>query len=555
MPVQQGIGYQDDLKVHLHETAGTKWFPQLQSGTYYLGGREHYMYASEGSEDFAVPAGFGTINLTTTADLLTATKHGPIRLLGESLEYIRSTNCLVCYEPLTFSGTGTIMTATVPGTLVMLTDANGTNMSSVPASGLLIDRSYYYLDETTIYIQRSINDPDRAETLYATYLRDTPGFLQEEILIADHNGLFRTTLPRVMFGASGTAFDPIIYIIGTGTVAASAVVDNIIYPATAVAAGTTAAVKYYVNKSFLAGISGDALTIQTLSETTDNATLFWENAFSYSFYDAGTLPSTGTSYVQLNPLFTGIGSGFIYLDQPRHPAENLSELKIFAAPLRVASGLRQVLRINVLALDADENPLPHIPITCVLESQTGTKYTTKPLGSGKTNYLGEARFSFTALPLMHGTYTIGATGISASGSVISASTLVEFCDPMILSDAVDAGKVFLALNKNKDALGYRDLYVYLTNQAGIPLLQDLDVLVWCDTGYFIPAFTISASGTLQNSKSILLNFASASAVTGLRVATCKYFGTEEDTIYAMPQDGNDVAQYKFVSTPLEVSNA
>lgn len=557
LPVSPGVGGTDDLLVKLHENTFNRWFPQLQSGFFFLGNREHYLYASEGKEDITIPAGINTISLTSTPDLLTAAKNGPIILTGEWGDYVRSTNCLTVYASIVPSGsaTATLLSCSVPGELVMLTSSAGVTMSSVPSSGYLVDRNYYYFDSTNriVYVSRNTSDTNRIETLYATYLGDAPKLLQEEILIVNQ-GVLRTTLSDVLFGASGTALDPSITVIGTGTIAASAVVGNILYPEQALAEDTVACVRYYINHSYIAGLSGNNLSIQTLSHVADHGTLFWENAFVYSYFDAGTFPSSGSCYVQLNPALSGIDSGFLYIAEPIHPAEHLDRLRIFSSPLKLSNKTREQARITVLALDKDDNPLPKIPVTCWI-TKDGATYNTLsmdleyPLGG--TDFRGEAHFAFMASPNMFGTYTICASSLSSTGSVVQTTSILEVCDPMALTDAVDAGKVFLYLNNRPDALGYYDLYVYLTNQAGIPLLTDQDVLVWCDNGKLLPTTTLGVSGTVTASKSLSLDFGESDNLAGLRVAVCKYIpATLQDKIYAVPE-GNNVV-YKFTSTPLEV---
>jgi len=569
LPVRPGIGDHDDLTVRLHESTCNRWFPQIQSGTYYLGGREYYLYAAEGREDVTIQPGLHTTTLDTTVDLVTAAKNGPLLLRGEWYDYIRCTNCLTTFASVIPSGgvDDTLLSVTIPGELVLLTNSSGTDMTAVPGSGFLFDRDYYYFDSTTrtLYTSRNTADPNRIETLYATYLQDTPKFLQEELLLVDSFGVLRTTLPRVMFAASGTLFDPVLEIIGVGTISASAVSDNILFPEQALEEGTRVAVRYYVDHSFLAGLSGGNLSLQTLSSTSDHAVFYWERAYFDSHFDCGTFQPSGDSYIQLNPLLTGVDNGFLYLDQPRPANEYLKELQIFVSPLRLANKLAQTARITVLALDADELPLPKIPVACWIRTAEAT-YATVPLDTqyslGGTDFRGEAHFSFAADSQMFGTYTVMASAITAGGETISTQTVIEVCDPMILSDAVDAGKVFLFLSPGKDALGYRDLYVYLTNHSGIPLLEDLDVLVWCTHGELLPLTTVGASGTIQAATSLLLDFGEASNLSGLRVAVCKYRpdytstpSSKRPRIYAVPQDATSTAVYKFVSSPLEVDDA
>lgn len=556
-PVIPGIGDVDDLQVKFHENTRGRWFPQLQSGTFYLGGREYYLYAKEGHEDVIIPHGLNTLVLSTTADLLTAAKNGPIILDGEWYRYMRSTNCFTAMASITPSGT-TLLSATIPGELVILTSAAGKDMHSVPSSGYLVDRDYYYWDSSnrTVYVARDASDPDKSETLYASYLEDAPKLLQEELLFVDTDGLLRTTFGRVLYGASGTVFDPVIIDTTLGTVSASAVLDNVIHPSQQLTPGNRVAVRYYVDKSFIASLSGTNLTITTLSSGVDNATLRWEDAYIYSFWDAGTYPASSLSYVQLNPTLTGCSQGFLYIDMERHPAETLSSLSMYSSPIRICNASRQTTRITVVARDRDNLPLPRIPVTCWV-TKDGVDYTTTstdldyPLYS--TDFNGECHFSFTADPLYFGTYTIMASAMTASSQTIISSGLLDIVDPIYLTDASDSAKVFLYLNPNKDSQGLRDLYVYLTDQSGIPLLESLDVLVKCNYGMLFQTTTLSSTGQTAGTQSLILDFGESDNLIGLRVATCKYKAVSGDEIIGIPQDTATTSLYKFASTPLKVT--
>lgn len=563
-PISQGIGWSDDLTVAIHESTGNKWFPQIQSGFFYLAGQEDYLYASEGWEETIIPPGISTISLSSTPDLKAASRSGPIIIEGETINYTRCTANFSAFYPVTPDiVTNDLLSITVSGELALLTNHTGVDMTSVPGTGFLIDRDYYYWDYVNrkVWIARDPNDVNKQESLYVSYLKDRPTLQQEEIVFVDSDGLVRTMFDRVYYNPSGSTENPVIYLIGTGTLSASAVYRNVVYPASSITPNTRVAIRYYIDGSF--GITdidnSDNTTLTVLRSISDRVKIRWEKAFNYSFFDTGIFNSNSLSYVQLNPILTGVSPGFLYLDKPRHPAETLNELVIQVYPSIISSQLRQTVRVLVTAIDSSSRSLPKVPISCWVTDASGNIYSTTNLDSGVngTDFKGQCHYSWGSKPQMTGTLTVYASALSATGSVLISSAPIKIISPPIFSEMTRNPKIYLYLSPNKDSQGLQDLYAYVTTEMGIPFSENPNIVVSCKLGKFYTTRILSVTGTVDGSQQVILSsdFNSSNAISGFRVGTCKYQAIIGDQIIAYPEnniDSNIIVNYKFQSTPLEI---
>lgn len=552
MPVRPGIGDKDDLLVKLHETTGNRWYPQIQSGTYFLNNKEAYLYASEGKETFTIAAGYNIVTLASNVNLEKVSKNGPLILLGREVGYVRCTSCFRTFKTVYPSGSDILLSITVPTNLVMLTDYRGKHLQSVPATGFLTagDEYYYHdVENNLAYIMRSPSSSGRLNPLYATYLDDVQNLQQEEIVLVRNDGTLRVAFGNVL---NTGAYAPSLVLPGSGTIGISAVNDNVITPATSLPVGRQVGVKYYVNHSFAVIPTSGALRLHVLSYPNDVCTLYWENAQLNSYHPLIDAPHAEERRIQLNPLYTGIKDGFLYAAPPIHPAENLARLRINCSPVKVSNAFQQVVKMTVYAVDSDNNLLPNIPITCTVTNSAGTfaaiSLDTQPV----TDQNGEMHFAYIPWQGQVGVHTVLASAITVAGSGLYATTSFMVDNPLIQTDLVCAGKAFLYLSPSKDANGKQDLFIYMSDQSGMPLLYADGVIVTCETGQL---FSTEEQAKSIGSNTITLSTRVPSDVAGLRLLHCKYKGTGTDRIKAIPYNDEGGVTETFVSTALDVSNA
>jgi hypothetical protein len=570
-PVQPGVGWEDDLKVYIHQSTKNRWYPQIRSGWFYLNGQEDYLYAQEGYEDIQIPFGeTDNFVLASSPDFRAASRQGPIIIDGEEFRYTRATSNLSVLNQVTpTSYDNNFLYIDVPGELVALTNASGVDMVTVPSTGHLIDRNYYYWDfiNRRAWIARDINDPNRQEALFATYLKDKPSLLQEEILLVDSDGKLRTMLDRVATGA----WSPVIYAIGYGPINVASVDRNVITPSTLLPEGTRTAVRYYVDGSFCiteddTNVENTVLSILRLKN--EKAVIRWEEAQYNSCFDTGVFSTSDSSYVQINPIMAGVDSGFVYLSNPRHPAENLSKIKLDVAPDVVEGEYREPVRIAVTALDSSNTPLPKVKVDVWITKDTDQSIIYRPIATdgdtpmgGTTDFTGKRYFIWESRPELLQGFTVHASAMSASRTIYRDNYQFWVTKSLIHSDVIRSAKAHLYLNPNKGPDGLQDLYVYLTNQYGAPYLYDPKVAIHCELGRLYPTTAYSSSGSTPGAQDIEVSF-SQSNISGLRVATCKYFPVEGDRITAWPVSNIDstnpslwvYVRYTFESVPLEVQN-
>jgi len=569
-PVSPGIGWDTDLETYLHQSTNNRWFPQVRSGWFYLNGQEDYLYAKEGYENITVAYGLSNINLSTNPDLRLASRQAPIILDGEDLRYTRLTSNLTAFISVTPTASGTnLLFINVPGELVSITNSSGVDLFSAPSTGHLSERNYYYWDSSArvAWISRDTTDSLRLETLYITYLKDIPSLLQEEVLLVDSDGKIRTMFDRI---AMWNGY-PIIYVPGIGSISASGIDKNVITPSIPLAEGTRVAAKYYIDGSF--GIFDDVTSvnnyvINTFRLKTDTAVFRWEQAQYYSPFDTGVFDSSDLSYVQLNPLHSGIESGFLYLGNPRHPAEDLKELNIKVSPIRVSAKQREPVRIVVTALDTSNVPLPKVNVSTWItnDSDPSTIYTPIPLDidtpiGGATDFSGKRHFMWSSRPQLVGTYTVYASAMNASGSIFIASHPLTLAESLMYTDIVNTSKVSLYLNPNKGSDGLSDLYIYLTTQYGTPMIPNLKVSIHCEKGRLYYSSSSTASGSNIGTQDLEIGFTNTN-ISGLRVTTCRYSRIAGDRITAWPTSNKDSADpsnwvetsYAFECTPLEIES-
>ena len=565
--VSPGIGWEGDLKVALHQSTQNRWFPQIKAGWFYLNAQEDYLYAIEGWEDVVIPEGITTnFILSSNPNLRVASGQGPIIIDGDELRYTRVTaNLSVYVEATPVIYDNNLLFIDISGEVVMVTDSSGFDMSSVPSTGHLVERKYYYWDfiNRRIWVARASSDPNRQSNLYITYLKDKPDLKQQELIIADSDGKFRVMFDRV----AGSPWDPTIFIIGIGSVAVSNIDKNVITPAITVAEGTKAAISYYVDGSFCItdnNTDPEGVFIATFREKEEKAVFRWEQAQWFSSFDTGVFSDRELSYVQINPIMSGCESGFLYLSKPRHPAETLSTLKLDVSPIRISGKQREPTRIVASTLDSANTPLGKVDVDVWISDVQGNTYKPIPLDvdtslGGRTDFSGKKHFIWESSPTTIGTYTVYASSMTVTGGVLMTSHPLLVVGSLLFTDVINTTKVSLYLNPSKDPDGLQDLYIYLTTQYGTPAIPNLKVSIHCETGRLFYGKTFSSSGSNVGFQDLEIPFSNTSS-DGLRVTTCKYLSVAGDKIIAYPTNNTDdvnpanwaLTPYSFECTPLEI---
>lgn len=569
-PITPGIGDDTDLEVKIHKS-GQKWFPQIHSGYFYLNAQENYLYASEGYEDITVSAGLTTeFTLTSTTNFKEASRNGPIIIDGETFRWARVGANFTAYNAATPNPSGSnLLYIGVQGQLVIVTQNDGTDMIQVPTIDFLTERNFYYFDQANrlLWINRDPNDPDRLETLYISYLQDTPTLLQEEIIIVDSDNKVRVMLDKVV---NDIGYEPIIYVPGIGSITCTAT-RNVLTPTTDITPGTKVAARYYVDGSFLL-TSNDSnppygTTLSLYRSVTEKATIRWETTCYSPYFDTGIFKDSDLSYIQLNSLYTGISPGFVYLSSPRLPEETLDSLRIRVSPLRVSGQIRETVRISIKALDVSNRGIPKVFVDCWLKNNNDSSIIYKPICAdidtpinNKTDFNGEKHFLWSTKPQALGNYTVYASAMTVSGTIIDTHPLIV-SQALLFTDIANAPKVNLYLSPNKGPDGLQDLYVYLTTQTGIPYQPNLKVSIHCKKGLLYQISSYSGSANILGSQDLVVNF-DKNNLSGVRVTTCRYQYSSGDSIIAKPISNTDdpdptnwvLIGYSIESVPLLVDS-
>lgn len=546
--IKPGIGDLDDLKVRMQEwsavfqdqSTDSFWYPQIHNGWYYLNEQEHYLFSQEGYQDFSISAGVSTLPVS---DLTLASRRGPILCDGVRFPFTRCTSNLAVFRAATPIVSGSnYLYIDVPGELYLVTGQNNKDFMSVPSSTMLVERTFYWWDEVNrrVWIARDPADPNRGEDLYITFLKDAPELLQEEILLVDTDGNIRSMLGRISWGFG---YNPTIVLPSSGSIPVSYANNSTVVPSGILAPGTRVGLWYIVDGSFVVTPNPSGTVFTAYSDVTEAVTVRWEQGDKY--LNSQSFPRNGLSYIQLNPLVDGVEDGFLTLQPPRNPAENFNQILLAVSPEKIYSDVHQSVRAVATALDRQGKPLPNVYITAWVSGDTSMTPLTVPGGYDHTDYAGRRHFIWQSSPGQVGTYTIYASGSDDQGSLILSSETFEIQSNPISTNVSLAPKVFLYLSPSQNADTTYTLFIYLSNQAGIPYPQQLTVTVTCEKGGLFPDVPLTTGSTNTGQISIDIDITSP-----LRVGTCRYRKPNSiDRIVAV-SDGNIIA--KFTSAPLIV---
>jgi hypothetical protein len=414
------VGRAGDLLVKMREDLEGRWFPVIHTGYYYVGTEELYLFSERGQYTITVTTTgvASTVVITGLAD--DPTLLGPVILYqGDSPRPMqRVCSPLRAFRPITFSGAGTVRTATVSGLLVSLVSDPVTGIYlSVPTTGSIVSHQDYTYDPKTgtIYLR-----DDSPPSLYATYLvdeTDTDLLRQEEILVVDTDGKVRTQFSPVSM-ASG--YVPIIRRpTAAGTIQATgvAVSRNIITfsPSGQIPSGSVVAVQYYVDDSFTAVPSGTRLLIRHFLSNTGEHFLEYETGGEW--YDLSQLSSSHANFIQLNPIVTPRQSGFLYLIDRYEGYPSVGKVRVYVSnhnPVYNPSGSAKLV-IAATVYDTEGEPIPEQALTTVVSGVPGI-LTRVYQSEEKTDGLGQVIYAFT--PHATGTARIVSTVLNGTSGTI-----------------------------------------------------------------------------------------------------------------------------------------
>jgi hypothetical protein len=558
LPIAPGIGRDGDLSVKLQDGMD-KWHPQISPGFFYLGARQHYLFASEQTQDIAVGVGLtSTVVPTATIDFRNAAKQGPILFRDTYRDYTRCTNCLECFVSAVPTGLAETLTTSLPtnADLEMVTTNTGEQMRRVYSTDALGQAPNVYLYNevaNTVSVARATGDATYSDPIFLTYRTDSPGLKFSEIRLVDSDGKGRTSLGDV---SNTVSYTPVVIVPASGTIAATAS-GNVITPASGIAEGTLVAINYYLDHSFVVGFGASGQqVVSILSSDAVTGTLSFESGSVTSYKDLGGTPWEYKT--RINPTMAGVDGGFLYISSPRPPGETLNQVLVWAAPDYAMPTFGQPIRIKVTAIGLDGTPLPNTEYSVsilkdaltiipeMISAAVSGNYTDQR-GNGYATWVPDGDSDL-------GSYTVLALAYKADGSIVSGTTEVTLVSPLSYTVAANDPKIHLYMSKVKDSLGFYDLYVYTVDQSGIPYLDNSRVRVTCKRGLLFQT-NLALASTQQGSTQITLDPINTQDFRGMSVLSCKYQASVGDQIVAQVYSPSGTATYFFESSPLEVVNA
>lgn len=414
---QSGVGDNADLLLRVREDMDGGWFPVIHKGFYYIGTEEAYLFASKGTLSFTETVANQIRTQLVTGLLEDPTRKGPIILKksGSARPLQRVSSPLRAFREITFTGSGEVQQATVPGLLVQLcTDPVTGILLQVPTTGDIFSTEDFVYEVRTGRL--FIRNP-QLPRMYATYVvgaADPDLLRQEEIVKIDTDGKARVQFATVSL-ASG--FVPIIRkptAAGTVTCTGTVVERNAITfaPSGLIHPGDIVAVQYYVQDSYTATASGmDRFSVRYFVSATGSYELEYETGLS-DWYDTSQLASGSVNYLQMNPIFEPRMDGFIYLVDPSEAWPTPAKIRITASnlnPLYSPSGCATV-KIAVTVLDQENEPIPEQRIT-VSASGTSGFLTLAYQKEHRTNGIGQVLYN----------YTMAGTGLVIISAAVSGT--------------------------------------------------------------------------------------------------------------------------------------
>lgn len=453
------------------------------------------------------------------------------------------------------------------------------------------------------------------------YLEFLPSLQQEEILKVSSDGKIRVGYSPILFTNSATSLSPVIRrftidgpsdsVICSGNGSVGTVVNikdtagndvivsgnpvtktidlSTITPAESIPSGEIVAVRYYVDNSFMVRqeTSGSQYnTLYYVVSASGDYNLTWEPE-DIEFYDSSTITDdTDPSYVQLNPLKSGVGSGFLYITQATQ-AINPSRVDLNVYPTRILRGgipNGVVYWYDSTDHDGDSNPdggvdtsgnptgyrwardwssvstssFWHEPCRIMIQifSPEGdvvrnatVSVTASGVGKLKlttesdtdanvaytrsivTDWQGKAYLE--VVPSSYGNITITATcnGISSTTTVNVVNMLTTSSTNDRISSIESNGQISISISDTQDSNGFYTLSAQALRADGIPKLGENLTIKFSSQLGILKTISNSIVSTNNSELSIQVN-----PSTG--IARCLYYPNQGDIIQAKAYSGS-----------------
>lgn len=416
-----GVGDNLDLKVSIKKSADSRWYPMIHKGWYYLGTEERYLFSKKYQNIINLaPSSVTTSSIIcSTLDTSAISQYGPVFMTKGTTSYKRVVGSIAVMTSGSWTCVGNNKwKITVPGNVEHVISTLHTSLKEVPSSSLVKESDYFYFNPRSRELTVS-SETDPCSTVFYTYSYEPTGsevvLLQEELLV-DANSRIRLRHENIAtyYGAR-----PVVKRVGTWglssmTIYSSSVSGNVIQLPIAVPAKEVVGVLYRVNNSF--GLTKNH--IHAYSTTSGNTTLDFEGEKD-DYQDISEVLTTDLSYLQLNPMYSGIVPGFIYLAPAIDPYKEAARIYARSAPSRVAilSGTGCPVRIRARAVDKNNNPVAGVCLNYAI-SGPGLVQTVLP-STQITNFLGEVTYTWKPSAAGTMTMTISSSGLAVT-DVVSA---------------------------------------------------------------------------------------------------------------------------------------
>jgi hypothetical protein len=486
--LHSGIGDGDDLLVNIKPSVDGKWYPLIHSGWYYLGEVERYLFTDKERKVFNVPVGPGTVSVSSNVDHPDC----PEPIIVKYMSGVPFTR-VFCSPYIEELSSWTLLAGTTDKWQMQLTryplelyrDSFTYPMSKVcvGVSDTLVDNYFAIVDDTQYTLE---TEPGTASvaytvtvaatgtpTVYAMILPTTSSRVsdgldsllkQTEVGVVDSYGNVRTMYETPSLTPP---YDVMVYTMENGVVtsatASADCVGNLIDVTglgIGAAPGDRVAMTYYVDDSYVVNTNNGILYL--LGTIGGSATLDYEYS-NEEWWLGASDASGGNTELQFNPIYSGISSGFLYVEEDTGQIPDNYSITMDVAPkvVSVTAGTGPPVRIRLRAFDSDSNPVKGLPIAIGASGQ-GSLGAPIP-GTGLTDWRGEVVYTWTPTASGTTTLTASASSVSATGAIHQYS-LTEYSSRETYAEA---RKVYLHIDSSAVKDGRAPVTVFATTCDGL----------------------------------------------------------------------------------------
>lgn len=495
--------------------------------------------------------------------------YGPVLLSSTGLEFVEVSSPLrtmvTCSPSTAVSGEVDRYSFTLIGLPVELYRQDlRTPMHRVQTVAGIVNTSEYSVDSAVVTSSSGLNVVHTVtvagtSAVYATTVTpesDADYLKQCEICTVDSAGRIRASYASV--ATTDSAKYPIITFLKDGvltTASASSVngtwLNNILTfdlaETTVCAAGDRVALEYYVDNSYAIDKSGylhwyststeAAVTIDFEASEED----YWAGAKNYD----KTTGVYSESCLQLNPLYSAISPGFVYIKDTNEPVHSSYSVDFAASPTYtyVNTGTNQnnssqPVRLRVRVSDDAGNPVTNAPVALGFSSSYGAIDDVTP-STYRTNWQGELDAIWR--PSAVGTVIVTATvTLPTSATITKTATIVHRDYQLAVASIKSAspGKLYLVITDESRISGTNKVVAYLTTSDGsFPCLKyGIEFIsrnsTFSDAQYTLEGYSTNAvfSSTSYASTAVACNKVYTD-INGL--AENDYYTSDNDVIFAV----------------------